>query len=189
MIDEVPLDEEMNVKVYQEKARAILDKYVSKGQDCIMSGGTFLYVRAALYPYEFSTVNDEIVFSDKSDSELFDELQKVDPDSAKELHMNNRRRVEQALRIYYSGQKKSDLKMKDISPIYPVRIFGIEMPVELGNFRINDRVDEMFKDGLIDEVKNFIKEGKTNSKAFAAIGYKEVIEGLENNENRKRYFR
>ena len=185
LIDEVPLDEEMNVKVYQEKARAILDKYVSEGQDCIMSGGTFLYVRAALYPYEFSTVNDEIDFSDKSDSELFDELQKVDPDSAKELHMNNRRRVEQALRIYYSGQKKSDLKMKDISPIYPVRIFGIEMPVELGNSRINDRVDEMFKDGLIDEVKNFIKEGKTNSKAFAAIGYKEVIEGLENNETEK----
>ena len=185
LIDEVPLDEEMNVKVYQERARAILDKYVSEGQDCIMSGGTFLYVRAALYPYEFSTVNDEIDFSDKSDSELFDELKKVDPDSAKELHMNNRRRVEQALRIYYSGQKKSDLKMKDISPIYPVRIFGIEMPVELGNSRINDRVDEMFKDGLIDEVKNFIKEGKTNSKAFAAIGYKEVIEGLENNETEK----
>lgn len=59
------------------------------------------------------------------------------------------------------------------------------MPVELGNSRINDRVDEMFKDGLIDEVKNFIKEGKTNSKAFAAIGYKEVIEGLENNETEK----
>ena len=38
--------------------------------------------------------------------------------------------------------------MKDISPIYPVRIFGIEMPVELGNSRINDRVDEKFFDVL-----------------------------------------
>ena len=77
MIDEVPLDEEMNVKVYQERARAILDKYVSEGQDCIMSGGTFLYVRAALYPYEFSTVNDEIDFSDKSDSELLMNFKKL----------------------------------------------------------------------------------------------------------------
>lgn len=185
LIDEIPLSEEMNVKVYQEKARAILDKYVSEGQDCIMSGGTFLYVRATLYPYEFSNVDDEFDFSTKSDSELFEELLKVDPESAQILHMNNRRRVEQALRIYYSGQKKSDLKMKEIKSIYPVKIFGIDMPVELGNERINVRVDEMFKEGLIDEVKNFIKEGKTSSRAFAAIGYKEVIEGLENNESEK----
>lgn len=177
-IGDVSVATEMNVRVYQKRVRALLDQFAAEGRDVIMSGGTFLYVRAALFPYVFPDTIDNSDFGGFSADELYRRLTAIDPVAAADIHPHNRRRVEQALRIAASGRIKSDLAMKNVGPLYPVRFFGIEVDREDGNRRIDARVDQMMVDGLPEEVKSLLERGYGQCQAMAAIGYKEMIAGL-----------
>ena len=57
-INDISVEDEISVKEYQDKARKILDKYLLEGRDVVISGGTFLYLRALLYPYSFEDEED-----------------------------------------------------------------------------------------------------------------------------------
>lgn len=180
LISEISITEEMNVKTYQKLVRDIIDSYIAKGQDIVISGGTFLYVRAVLYPYEFpETEIEEYDFSEYSDEELYQELLEKDKESALKTHPNNRRRVEQAMRLVLAGTPKSAVAMKENNPIYPAVFYAIDIDKDIGNDKINKRVDIMMKEGLVEEVKSFIAKGQEGFQALQAIGYKEVIKGLQ----------
>lgn len=180
LIGSCSVKDKLSVKDYQEQCRTLLDSYLSKGQDVIMSGGTFLYVKASLFPYEFVQEEEKDDRLDQlSKEEAFALLEKEDPSTAKVIDKDNLRRVIRAIRIARTGTKKSDLLMKNPAPIYPCRFFSIEMDKDEGNERINRRVDQMFQSGLIEEVKGLVASYPLSSPAFQAIGYKEVIAGLK----------
>ncbi len=188
LINDISVTDKMSVMEYQRKARALLDKYIKEGQDIILSGGTFLYVRAALYPYEFKEEredNNEEKYSNFSNEELYQKLVEVDKESADILHPNNRRRVIRALEIFDSGVKKSDIRIKKPKLMYPCKFFMIDIDKDEGNEKINARVDEMVEKGLFDEVDELIKQYDTSSQAFEAIGYKEIIRGIKENKTRE----
>ena len=140
-INDISVEDEISVKEYQDKARKILDKYLLEGRDVVISGGTFLYLRALLYPYSFE---DEEDFSYEkydcySSEELFNRLKNIDEEAASKLHVNNRRRVIRALAIAESGVKKSEREFKVDKYLYPCRIFNIEIDKEVGNLKIDKR--------------------------------------------------
>src|SRR5574344_471500 len=181
LIDCCSVKDQVSVKLYQEECRKLLDSYTAQGQDVILSGGTFLYVRAALYPYNFP--DEEDVEDDGLDKltkeEAYARLKSEDPEAASKLDMNNTRRVIRALRICASGVKKSDLEMKDPKPLYPVRFLCIDTDKDEGNKRIDERVESMFGHGLLEEAQELAKAYDVkNLTAFQAIGYKEVFAGL-----------
>jgi tRNA dimethylallyltransferase len=176
--------DKVSVKYYQEECRKLLDRFQAEGKDVILSGGTFLYVRAAIYPYEFiqEEENPDDGLDKLSKEEAYKKLQELDPQSAAKLDMNNQRRVVRALRICASGQKKSEIINKPLKLLYPAKFLAVALDKDEGNKRIDQRVDKMFADGLVAEVKSLEKEFDVNSlTAFQAIGYKEIIQGEKDN--------
>lgn len=172
-------DEEYNVKIFQEKARAYIKDITSRNKNVIICGGTGLYIKALLYDYLFQEaqvdLNYKQLLESKSTEELYALLQKIDLEATNTIHPNNRKRIIRALLIAHSGEKKSDLlKKQTFQPLYDAIIIGLNGEREYLYERINKRVDLMIKDGLEEEIKALIKDETTwNLQSMAAIGYRE----------------
>ena len=179
LIDEISVKTPINVKEYQLKVRKLLDCYNFINQDVIFTGGTFLYIKAALYPYSFqeeeisSEIKGEI--EKLSNDEAWDLLLKLDRESTLNISKENRRRVNRALEMAYSSKKKSERKQDMSKPLYPCKIYAIDIDREEGNNKINQRVDYMFDHGLIEEIEYLKKNFDTSTSPFQAIGYKEFF--------------
>ena len=113
---------------------------------------------------------------------LHNELYKVDPISAKRIHINDKQRVIRALEIYNStgikpSEQRDNLRKYNDNVDFLYIVLNRDRPNLYD--RINKRVEVMVGDGLINEVESLIANGANpNSTAFKAIGYKEVIEYL-----------
>ena len=112
-------------------------------------------------------------------------LEKYDPESAKKIHPSDIKRTIRALEVYFkTGKKISELqKQTKISDEYKILILTRHRD-ELYE-RINFRVDEMIKNGLIEEVQSLLEKYPKDLNAFQTIGYKEIIYFLENKYNLK----
>lgn len=183
LYDILSVNEPYSIYDYQQNLRkklALLDK---QGKNIIIVGGSGLYIRSALYDYEFN--DDKVVdmssYESMSNKELHDFLTSIDPIDSQKIHENNRKRVLRAIEIYLqSGQTKSQLLEKqEHKPIYDVLFFVKDLDRDELYNRINMRVDDMINEGLVDEVKNIISTFGTDSQAMQAIGYKEIVPYLD----------
>lgn len=183
LFDLKEIHEDYNVDEYQSNIRKVISEVTSRNKLPIIVGGTGLYVKAALYDYNFadeeiSNKEVEELYKDKSNEELYEMLLNVDPKSCKTIHKNNRRRVLRALAIYNAtGKTKSEIiNEQKHEQLYDSIIIALDLDKQVINEKIDKRIDEMFEEGLIEEVKN----NKTTSTASKAIGYKEVTSYLNN---------
>ena len=113
---------------------------------------------------------------------LYEKAMQIDPEAAKNISENDKKRIIRILEIYKeTGKTKTQLEIesrKNGVP-YDYRVFAINMPREILYDRINRRVDIMIERGLIDEVKQlYEKYGEELRTAVQGIGYKEVIDYL-----------
>lgn len=158
---------------YQRDARKILED--NKDKNIVLVGGTGLYLKALLYDYNFEVENKEINnYDDLSNEELLKLALKKDKTC--DIHVNNRKRLVRFL------NKESESSNNGNKLLYDNVIFvGLTTTREELYKRIDDRVDEMVKLGLLDEVKYFY-DNKVNSKATnTAIGYKELYQYFDGN--------
>jgi tRNA dimethylallyltransferase len=160
-------DEEYTVYDYQKDLRELLYRYSSS--NIIIVGGSGLYLTAGLYDYEFS--EKEIKELDSfSNEELFDMCKNINEDV--DIHPNNRRRLENYI-------QNKDHSTKEPKLLYDVHFIGLTTDRDTLYDRINLRVDKMFEQGLIEEVRNLKnKYGKTKI-LNSAIGYKEIIDYID----------
>lgn len=161
--------EDYSVYDYQKDVRKILDN--NKNKNVILVGGTGLYVKAALYNYEFSEVTTKNEYEDYTNEELYDMLKQQN--RADGVHVNNRRRLISKLNSSNNNNLKNEL-------LYDKVIF-IGLTTDRAKLYeiINHRVDKMVKDGLLEEVKRlYNRYGKVKSLS-TGIGYKELIEYLD----------
>ena len=178
-------NESYSVKQYQDDFRHCLKELQKKYQNIIVCGGTGLYIRAALFDYEFKEEDeaDESLYENMDNHSLWLKLKEVDPDSATTIHENNRKRVIRAL-VYFDQHQKAKsehIKEQEHKVIYDqVRFLFINPPREQLYENINHRVDEMIKKGLVDEVKYLLSKYELSLTAKEAIGYKEIISYLNN---------
>ena len=177
------INDDYSVEEYQNNIRKVIKEINDNNQIPIIVGGTGLYIKATLFDYTFakeSISNKEVeeLYKDKTNEELYEILLKLDPESAKSIHKNNRRRVLRAIAIYNStGIKKSSIiENQNHQLLYDALIIGLDMEKEVINAKIDKRIEEMFDEGLVEEIKN----NKTNTTASKAIGYKEVSAYLNN---------
>lgn len=172
-------DTPYSIKEYQVDARKVIDDILGRGKTVIMVGGSGLYIRSALFDYEFNDALkvDLSKYEAMTNEELHKILEEIDPIDAKKIHPNNRRRVLRSIQIYLeNGESKSDLIQKqNHASIYENTWFL------MANFnrqdlyeRINSRVDIMMEKGLLNEVKDIYTKYPT-SQAMQAIGYKEFV--------------
>lgn len=180
-------NESYSVKEYQSDFRRTVDELSKKYDNIIVCGGTGLYIRASIYDYVFKEEEepDTSDLEKMSNEELYELLKKYDPASCEKIHQNNRKRVIRAISIARSSDKnKSELeKLQDHKLIYDVRILMLNPNREQLYENVNQRVDEMFEKGLVEEVKYLLNKYELSQTAKAAIGYKEVIEYLNGEMN------
>lgn len=188
LLDIVKPNQTYSVKQYQEDFRKTYLELKKTYPTIIVCGGTGLYLKAALYDYSFEN-EEEIDVSDleqMSNEQLFSLLKELDPQSAKNLHMNNRKRVIRAIIIARTHNlNKSQAIEQQTHELYfkdeQVKFLFLSPDRKALYENINTRVDLMFEKGLIDEVKDLLNKYELSVTAKVAIGYKEVIDYLNGN--------
>lgn len=181
LIDIKDPSESFSVKEFQDIVRKKIKTIIANNKVPIIVGGTGLYIKAALFDYQFSdsqVEHQEYVekYQDFSNEQLYRRLLEIDELSAKELHPNNRQRVLRAIAIYEStGIKKSEtLASQKHELIYDAKFIGLTLPRGILYQRINQRVDEMMAQGLLAEIDQLMKKGYSSDlQSMKAIGYKE----------------
>ena len=177
--------ESFSVMEYQKLFREIVGELSKKYENIIVCGGTGLYIRASIYDYTFQEedVLEDESLNDMSNEELYSLLQKLDYDASLSIHPNNRKRVIRAITIANNQKetKSENIARQKHELIYDdVKILMLNPNREELYENINKRVDKMFELGLVDEVKKLLNKYQLSNTAKAAIGYKEVIDYLDN---------
>ena len=189
LLDVVMPNETFNVAKYKVMAEEAIEEILAKGKTPIIVGGTGLYVNTLVNGIEFLDIEGDIEYRnalikrgyEEGAEVLHRELEKVDPIAASNIDANNIRRVARALEIYkVTGKTKTQLDIESQKEVkYDYAMFGIERNREELYNRINLRVDLMLEAGLIEEVRNITEKFKISGTAIQGLGYKEVIEYLE----------
>ena len=150
---------------YQKKVRTLLED--NNGKNIILVGGTGLYIKAALFDYEFKEENESLDYNELSNEELFNRVKEKYPDA--DIHVNNRKRLVR----YLNRDNDSN---KGNNQIYDAVFIGLTTDRKTLYERINKRVDKMFEDGLLDEVKALYDRNISGKAINTGIGYKELYE-------------
>jgi len=176
-----------SIAEYQVNLRKIIQELLVKNKNIVIVGGSGLYIRSALYDYEFLPNQnvDMSAYEKMTNQELHSELNKIDPIEAAKIHFNNRTRLLRAIEIYLSnGKSKSEIiAEQEHKLLYPAKFFVRDLDRDELYERINKRVDKMFADGLVNEVKELSQKYPTSLHCFKAIGYKEIIDCFNNGTN------
>lgn len=189
MIAFAPPTARYSADAYREDANACIADVLSRGRMPILCGGTGLYINAVTRPMSFSTLSDEALhaqlLASAQDAQgrlrLYEELRRIDPQTAVRLHPNDVRRVSRAIEVYrLTGVTQSEHARMDANREgdYREAIFAVDWPREQLYERINARVEEMLSNGLIDEVRALTAHAEAFPTAAQAIGYKEIAAAL-----------
>lgn len=180
------------VSNFKKDAENAIEEILSKGKTPIVVGGTGLYVNSLIYGIEYADMEFDINYrnelmrkaqTEEGLQELFEEACKIDPKAMEIISKTDKKRICRVLEIYKStGKTKTELEIYSRSKgvKYDFKKFAINMDREKLYSRINLRVDLMIKAGLVDEVKNILSKYSEYPTAMQALGYKEVVEYLEN---------
>jgi len=173
------------VAEYKKDAIKAIRDIQKRGKLPIMVGGTGLYIKAVVENLDIPKINARPLLRKKIEKEVeefgleyvFQKLVALDPEAAYIIDSKNPRRVIRALEITLLTKKPFSQQRKYGKPLFDVLEIGISAPNEKLKEKINLRVDEMIREGLVDEVKNLTKK-YGNQQAFDAIGYREIIDFL-----------
>ena len=180
-IDVLDPSEEANVSQYQKQSREIINDLLSKNVQPVLVGGSGLYVNSVLEDLEFPGTNLEVrakyeeILDEKGVEALFQMLKEIDPKAAENILPNNARKIVRALEVNEITGKAFNAKLPEPSPIFSDVRIALDMPRDLLDQRIIDRVHQMFEDGFIDEVKSIEKNLRLGKTAFRALGYSQVL--------------
>ncbi|WP_346065604.1 tRNA (adenosine(37)-N6)-dimethylallyltransferase MiaA [Lacrimispora amygdalina] len=191
LIDVLDPEEEFNVAVFQKLAKAAVNTIYSHGNIPIVTGGTGFYIQALLYDIDFtetgedSSIREELetMGREKGGEYLHELLHKIDPDSAAEIHPNNKKRVIRAIEYFrQTGEKISEhnRREREKSSPYDFLYYTVNMDREVLYQRIDRRVDLMMERGLVSEVKRLKEMGCTREMvSMQGLGYKEILDYLQ----------
>ena len=180
-IDVLDPSEEANVSQYQKQSREIINDLLSKNVQPIMVGGSGLYVNSVLEDLEFPGTNLEVrakyeeILDEKGVEALFKRLKEIDPKAAENILPNNARKIVRALEVNEITGKAFNAKLPEPSPIFSDVRIALDIPRDLLDQRIIDRVHQMFEDGFVDEVNRIEKNLRLGKTAFRALGYSQVL--------------
>ena len=183
LLDVLRVNQEASVAQYQIDARNIIDQLLELNKPVIVVGGTGLYIKAILddlnFPDTDPALREKIA---KQGQELGQDvmhqrLAKLDP-AAAAIPKENLRRVVRALEVIELTGKPYTANLPRVgSSKYPhAKQFGLVMERSSLASRIDARVEKMWDEGLVDEVKGLISQGLLEARtAQAALGYAQVI--------------
>ena len=172
LMDELDPKTNFSIYDYQKLVRNLIEKIELP----IIVGGSGLYIDSVIYDYRFSE-NNEYKFNDEglTNEEIHDILTELDPESAKKIHPNNRKRVIRAIEL--AKTQNSEERNQNHNLIYDPLIICLSLEREVLYNRINQRVLKMIENGLIEEVQQ--DRDKIGFQASKAIGFNDVCNYLD----------
>ncbi|CAH2760697.1 tRNA (adenosine(37)-N6)-dimethylallyltransferase MiaA [Erysipelothrix amsterdamensis] len=188
LIDIVSITDSYHVARFQKEAREAIDLIVSKGKTPIVVGGTGLYINALLNDYRFNEERElPQIDASLSNQELMQELIELDPVTAENIHVNNRKRLIRSLQMVKGmNLPKSDVnENKGKTRLYDARVYFLQGERAKLYERINKRVDIMMDQGLLDEVSKLRTEHQDlfSLQSMQSIGYREFDEYFQGNNS------
>jgi tRNA dimethylallyltransferase len=188
LIDVLDPWESASVADYRNRAQRVVEDIESRGHRALFVGGTALYLKALLRGL-FDGPGADLALRKSLEDEadrlgdlaMHDRLGRLDPSTATRLHPNDRRRVVRALEVIQATGRPLSEQQIEHAQAAPgsVRVFALGRPrIEL-MARIDARVEAMFAEGLVDEVRRLQAHDRPLSPvASQGVGYREVIEML-----------
>jgi tRNA dimethylallyltransferase len=188
-----PLSHEGSVGEFQDLAHTAIDELVATAGTAVVAGGTGLYLRAALAELDLPPAPDagartrwEATYDRNADA-AFAELERRDPTAAALVHRNDRRRVVRALELAEAGASLApgESRLWSGDTRRPTLVVGLDVPKAELDRRIGERTDEMFRRGVVDEVRAALRNGRVSRTAAKTLGLTEISE-LPADEARER---
>ncbi len=191
LIDVLEPQEDFNVVLFQKMAKKAMEGIYERGNIPIITGGTGFYIQAVLYDIDFTESEEntsyrkelERLAEEKGNAYLHGMLKGADPESAKAIHENNRKRVIRALEFHMmTGRKISEHNENERKKetAYNAAYFVLTDDRDILYQNIDVRVEQMIEAGLVEEVNRLRNMGCTKDMvSMQGLGYKEILSYLE----------
>ena len=194
MIDVADPGEDYSVARYVEEASACVDRLLAAGKTPILVGGTGLYIDSLILGRRFAPFPGKIRaeltrrLQNEGISSLYETLKTVDPERAARLYQRDEKRIIRALEVYYETGRtltEHDRESQSLPPRYEAATIFLNYADRADLWqRIDQRVDEMERAGLVEEVQRLLRSGVSpHTTAMQAIGYKEFSAALRGEES------
>lgn len=192
LVDFVAPDKRYTVSNFKNDAEKAIEEILSKGKTPIIVGGTGLYINSLIYGIEYPEMNfDEAYRAElmkcaetvEGLEKLYSRALEIDAEAMAMISPNDVKRIVRVLEIYKATGKnktQNEILSRQKGVKYDYKVFALNMDREILYNRINYRVDKMFEQGLIEEVKKLLLKYDKFITSMQAIGYKEVVEYLKN---------
>jgi len=184
LVDIIEPSEEFSVAQFRALAVHAIEDIISRRKTPLLVGGSGLYVKVLIDGIFEAPVTDrelrqrlEQEAEEFSVVHLYERLKQVDPESAARIHPNDMRRIIRALEVFEKASAPiSELRKRTsgLGDKYDIRIFGLEMERAALYEKIDERVEQMFSEGLVDEARALMG-GKLSLTASQALGYREAF--------------
>jgi tRNA dimethylallyltransferase len=183
LLDVLNVTDEATVARYQAAARTAIADIQDRGGVALLVGGSGLYVSSVLFDFEFPGTDPELrrELEERLEREgpgmLHRELKEIDPRAAESIGPSNGRRLVRAIEVIRLTGRPHSASL----PEQPRRwrdsvILGLGMPRDLLVPRLDERVAQMWRDGIVDEVRSLLPLGlERGTTASRAIGYAQAI--------------
>ena len=190
LIDLVDPDETLSLAVFQEKAKGIIADIHARGKLPFLVGGTGQYVRAVTQGWtppevvEDKRLREELerLKDEKGSGWLHDRLQFLDPESGQKIDARNVRRTIRALEVILTTGRKFSQQRGQVASPYHLITIGLTRPRQELYQRVDERIELMFANGFLEEVKGLLAAPRGYSPALpsmSAIGYRECVRVLK----------
>lgn len=198
LVSTISPDKEYNVWRYYKDVTRKIKEIVRHGKAPLITGGTGLYMSILIDGIFKSSASKRAIRNrlykqakERGSGYLYDRLKVLDSHAASKIHPHDTKRIVRALEVFQTtGQTISKLQKqrKGLGEEYDIKVFCLDMPRERLYQRIDERVEKMFSQGLVAEVKRLLKSKLSKTAAYA-IGIRELrgyFEGLYDLEEAKR---
>jgi tRNA dimethylallyltransferase len=188
MINIVNPDKEFSVAIYKKLVIKIIKNIQKQGKLPFLVGGTGLYISSVIDNFKIPEVLPNKKIRIKIENEIkkyglekiYQKLLKLNPAAKKFIQKNNARRIIRALEICFSKGKFFSQQRQKNKPLFNVLQLGIKISREKLYKKINQRVEQMIKKGLVEEVVKLAKKYNWNLPSMSGIGYKQIGMCLRN---------
>jgi tRNA dimethylallyltransferase len=187
LLDVLDVTELGSVAEFQRAARGVIDDCLNRSVTPIVVGGSALYVRAVIDPLDFPGTDADVrarwtaELESRGVEALHAVLAERDPEAAARILPSNGRRIVRALEVGELTGEPFVASMPGHESVYPdVRMLGLDVPRDVLDDRLTRRVEQMWADGFVDEVRSLVARGlAAGPTASRALGYQQVLAHLD----------
>jgi len=187
LIDVLDVTETASVAAYQRDARRVVEELLTAGRVPVLTGGSGLYVRAVLDELDFPGTAPELraelegELAEQGAPALHERLHRLDPVAAGRILPSNGRRLVRALEVIRITGRPFSAALPPSGPArYRAVLIGLDTDAAVLDARVGARVDRMFEQGLVAEVRDLLSRGlRAGRTASRALGYQQIIAVLD----------